>query len=947
MPSRSHLFGFRALYEWYFSKGITLYAVTRDGVFFKQAAEKNHQFFAALQYLRVPHEEDEVSASYAYASFPSLRQFLAFESTLLPFEKHWFERVMDKPDLHQACRIFLDIEYYPRNDDERNMEKDVIDAVFAELSFAIETITGETPSREHTLRILTSHNSKKVSLHMHMINVGHFASMSKLKVFVQDLRDRCKKNYPRLASLRYNEKDDSKTDFPIDMSVYASAQNFRLVGHSKATAPERFLQRHASCADAPTEDFLITGCDGSTRVLEWNAVASDDTNVSEATADRADARPHIASFTGNTTLLQKFLSETFNVTERISAVKASTDTSGNMFIWFARPIYCPNMGRPHSQVPHTFFVAHRRLKKVYLKCNDCRCKNVHLQLEEVLPPYVFDELWPEDIIVGNNFEEATSAVITQYVNGYGERSCEGQFLYKRPREDQKNTILTLEPKTKKTCVHNRDACTCLEIQYNGNVVEHCGMATCPSHPKHMSKLPMDITAFIRCGWNTTTNNFLTIGNPNDLLADNVMPQYKLKYYNDRFIQVLAGSKQIVYEIDKDRYIPYEEFKKHYLYDKELIRSKEMINGILARWAELWLQHKSARRFSDIQFAPGNGLVFDDGKTYNLWRGFAVDPDATKDFAPFLTLVKRAICSDDEALYEYVLNWLAFGVQKPAVKCETSIILRGDQGSGKGSMATIYGSLFGKHFTHAKNKEDYLGKFNSNLEICKILFVDESTFGGNKEEAGKIKTLITEKTMTIERKFMDKRNVQNCFNILIASNNDWPVPVDVGDRRFLCINPLNTFKGDFEFFNELHDCMNNRDGSRGLLAFLLDRDIASFNPRQLPKSKTVERERLSLQIETFDAVTSYALYLIHADEIPEQPISLLMLYQDFKANMSTAKNILGITAQCMTKKLKQCFGDTFRKKRLENSNVWVFTSRYACAGAFARFLKCDVNLILKM
>lgn len=87
---------------------------------------------------------------------------------------------MDKQNLRHKCRIYLDIEYYPRNEDERRLEKDIIDAVFAELSSTIETLTGVTPSRENTLRILTSHNKQKVSLHVHMINVGHFASVSKL-----------------------------------------------------------------------------------------------------------------------------------------------------------------------------------------------------------------------------------------------------------------------------------------------------------------------------------------------------------------------------------------------------------------------------------------------------------------------------------------------------------------------------------------------------------------------------------------------------------------------------------------------------------------------------------------------------------------------------------------------------------------------------------------------
>lgn len=96
-------------------------------------------------------------------------------------------------------------------------------------------------------------------------------------------------------------------------------------------------------------------------------------------------------------LFQMFLGEHFDVSEPIKAIKPSIDASGNMLIWFANPIYCPNMKRPHSEVPHTFFVAHRRLKKLYMKCKDCQCKKINLKREKALPPSLFDELWPQEI----------------------------------------------------------------------------------------------------------------------------------------------------------------------------------------------------------------------------------------------------------------------------------------------------------------------------------------------------------------------------------------------------------------------------------------------------------------------------------------------------------------------------------------------------------------------
>lgn len=56
MSVQNDLRGFRAVHEWFLTKGVTLHAVTRDGVFFQEAAEKNHEFFAAFHYLKITQE---------------------------------------------------------------------------------------------------------------------------------------------------------------------------------------------------------------------------------------------------------------------------------------------------------------------------------------------------------------------------------------------------------------------------------------------------------------------------------------------------------------------------------------------------------------------------------------------------------------------------------------------------------------------------------------------------------------------------------------------------------------------------------------------------------------------------------------------------------------------------------------------------------------------------
>ena len=79
-------------------------------------------------------------------------------------------------------------------------------------------------------------------------------------------------------------------------------------------------------------------------------------------------------------------------------------------------------------------------------------------------------------------------------------------------------------------------------------------------------------------------------------------------------------------------------------------------------AQYWLSHPDRREFEGVTFIPGGtheGL-------YNLWRGFAVDPEPG-DCSLFLQHIRDVICSGDEELSEWVTDWFAQIFQKPKRK----------------------------------------------------------------------------------------------------------------------------------------------------------------------------------------------------------------------------------------------------------------------------------------
>ncbi len=130
-------------------------------------------------------------------------------------------------------------------------------------------------------------------------------------------------------------------------------------------------------------------------------------------------------------------------------------------------------------------------------------------------------------------------------------------------------------------------------------------------------------------------------------------------------------------------------------------------------AQIWIKSPHRRIFHDIVFNPKRVGHYDD--KYNIWKGFAVEP-IQGDCSLCWAHVKEIICNGKEAHYQYVRKWLAHLIQKPWV-IFTALVLRGKQGTGKGSFVEPIGKIFGSHYAPLANLDRILGRFNSSSKKC--------------------------------------------------------------------------------------------------------------------------------------------------------------------------------------------------------------------------------------
>ena len=258
---------------------------------------------------------------------------------------------------------------------------------------------------------------------------------------------------------------------------------------------------------------------------------------------------------------------------------------------------------------------------------------------------------------------------------------------------------------------------------------------------------------------------------------------------------------------------------------------------------LWLESEDRRQY--------NGLVFDPARTapasfYNLWRGFAVEPssDASGEgCARFLDHVLQNVCSGDKALFLWVIGWFASIIQHPTEKLGTSLVLRGTQGTGKTIVGRLFGTLLGDHYALVADPRFIVGRFNSHLANCLLLQLDEATWGGNHDAAGKLKDLVTGNWQFIEYKGREPIKVRNYVRLLITGNNTWLVPAGMEERRFAVLDVAENARQNHAYFQALENEFN-AGGREALLRFLLDFDLSTVNLKQIPSTAALDEQKLS-------------------------------------------------------------------------------------------------------
>lgn len=242
-------------------------------------------------------------------------------------------------------------------------------------------------------------------------------------------------------------------------------------------------------------------------------------------------------------------------------------------------------------------------------------------------------------------------------------------------------------------------------------------------------------------------------------------------------------------------------------------------------ADRWLEWPQRSEVAGITYAPGQPTITTDGK-WNLWRGWPHEP-VPGNIKPWTELLDVLFKDDTPESRRWFEQWCAYPIQHPGEKLHTAVVFWSSvQGVGKSMLGEILMRVYGEN-SQEIDRTDLHDTYNSWAFKKQFVVGDEITGSDKREEADRVKGIITRSAISINEKFEPKFTVPNCVNYLFTSQHPNAFRLEESDRRFFVVH-VNGPVREPAFYDRVREWKNG-DGPSHLFHHLLQVDLTGFNP----------------------------------------------------------------------------------------------------------------------
>lgn len=278
-------------------------------------------------------------------------------------------------------------------------------------------------------------------------------------------------------------------------------------------------------------------------------------------------------------------------------------------------------------------------------------------------------------------------------------------------------------------------------------------------------------------------------------------------------------------------------------------------------AKAWLEWPQRYELPTVVYEPGRPRLLEEA--YNTWSPWPHEP-VKGSVKPWIELMKRLIPQDEYR--EWFERWCAYPIQHPGAKLNSACVLWGPtHGTGKSIVGYTLMRIYGNNSVEI-GTSDLWGSFNAWAHHRQFVMGDEITSQDKRASSEKLRSLITQREVTINAKFQAPYEIRDCINYYFTSNQPDAIFIEDTDRRFF-VQAVRIPTMD-QAFRVIYDTWyKSDDGINALHYHLLHLPLGNFDPFAHPPVTESKQEMWR------DSRSDLALWLINLRESPDEFLKL--------------------------------------------------------------------------
>ena len=281
----------------------------------------------------------------------------------------------------------------------------------------------------------------------------------------------------------------------------------------------------------------------------------------------------------------------------------------------------------------------------------------------------------------------------------------------------------------------------------------------------------------------------------------------------------------IYDYTNSMRISVDSFLKHayanYWYEEQNTAGKV----VKIQTAAKWLQWPMRAELTKVTFAPGESKITNN--CLNQWAGWAYEP-VKGDIAPWKKLLDHIFQGAEKGVREWFEQWCAYPIQYPGYKLASGVLCWGIvHGSGKTMIGHILMELYRGYSAEIKDSDIMSPDFEW-AENKQFVLADDITSQDNRLLKRRLMTMITQKEIPINVKYVPRYRIPDCINYYFTSNDPDAFYMDDGDRRFF-IHEVIVDKLPLKLRDDLKVWKSTDKGMCALMHHLATLDLSGFDP----------------------------------------------------------------------------------------------------------------------